>query len=164
MVQIVEGILKGALEAEGFDDIEKCITDIETVVTDAEAAVKDFEGHSPAQIEDGLKQVAGAIMAIKSGMSDCSSIKADWVKLEAMAAVFSSPETFAFHVGKDLLVNGVQIYHEIDAAVTDYKSGQWEQFGENVGEAAAKVILGAKPMDTVEELVLEKTPEELFLY
>jgi hypothetical protein len=34
-----------------------------------------------------------------------------------MASIFASPQSFAWHVGKDLLVNGVQIYHEIDAAV-----------------------------------------------
>jgi len=47
---------------------------------------------------------------VKTGMQDCSSLKADWQKLEDMALVFSSPSSFAWHVGKDLLVNGVQIY------------------------------------------------------
>jgi hypothetical protein len=47
---------------------------------------------------------------VKSGMQDCSSLKADWQKLEDMALVLSNPSSFAWHVGKDLLVNGVQIY------------------------------------------------------
>ena len=29
MIQITEGVLKGALEAEGFTDIESCIQDVE---------------------------------------------------------------------------------------------------------------------------------------
>lgn len=33
--QIVGGLLKGALHAEGFDDITKCITDVEEVYADA---------------------------------------------------------------------------------------------------------------------------------
>jgi len=142
MVQIVEGVLKGALDAEGFTDIEKCVQDTEHVISDVEVAVKDFEGHSLPQVVDGIKKIADILKTVKVGMKDCSSMKADWAKLEAMVKVFDSPTSFAYHVGKDLLVNGVQIYGEINTAVTDYKAGQWNDFGYQIGEAAAKTILG----------------------
>ncbi len=110
MVEIVKGFLKGAIEAEGFNDIETCITDVEHVVSDAETAFTDFESKDVHKIVDGFKQLVDLMRTLKSGMQDCSSLKADWQKLEDMAAVFSSPSSFAWHVGKDLLVNGVQIY------------------------------------------------------
>ena len=94
-------------------------------------------------------------------MSDCSHIAADWEKLLDMVEIFSSPESFAYHVGKDLLVNGVDILHEIEAAVTDYESKNWSAFGENVGEATAKVILGAESQAQLEEIDLG---EAMFLY
>ena len=59
-VLIAEGILKGALEAEGFTDIEKCIQDGEKLVQDAEAAVKDFEQGDAGDVIDGLKKIADA--------------------------------------------------------------------------------------------------------
>jgi hypothetical protein len=34
----------------------------------------------------------------------------------------ANPKSFAFHIGKDILVNGVQIYSDITACVEDYKS------------------------------------------
>merc|ERR1739838_1117435 len=40
---IFGGILEGAIEAEGLDNLEKCIKDITTVVEDVEEAVQDFE-------------------------------------------------------------------------------------------------------------------------
>jgi hypothetical protein len=46
LIQIVSGMLKGALHAEGFDDITHCIQDAKHVISDAEAAYKDFKGHS----------------------------------------------------------------------------------------------------------------------
>ena len=67
-----------------------------------------------------------------------------------MAEAFSSPTAFAWHVGKDLLVNGIDIYHEIDTAVSDAKSGNWKDFGFNVGEAAAKVLIGAEEAQKAE--------------
>ena len=41
--QIVGGILKGALEAEGFTDIIQCFKDGENLFKDSETAVADFE-------------------------------------------------------------------------------------------------------------------------
>ena len=90
-------------------------------------------------------------------MSDCSNIKADWARLEALAAVFTSPRSFAYHVGKDLIINGKDIYHEISDAIVQYDNQQWEQFGIDVGTAAAKTILGMdEPVET--------NQDELFLF
>ena len=55
MVEIVKGFLKGAIEAEGFNDIETCITDVEHVVSDAETAFSDFESKDVHKIVDGFK-------------------------------------------------------------------------------------------------------------
>jgi hypothetical protein len=89
-----------------------------------------------------VKEVADLLKTVKAGMSDCSHIKADWEKLEEMAAIFENPTSFAYHVGKDLLINGVDIFNEIKSAVDDYEAGQWSDFGFQVGEAAAKIIIG----------------------
>ena len=105
--EIVGGVLKGALDAEGFDDINKCIQDAEHVFSDAKTAVEDFEKKDVQDIIAGIKTVADLLKTIKAGMSDCSHLKADWEKLAKMVAIFDSPTSFAYHVGKDLIVNGV---------------------------------------------------------
>lgn len=107
------GILEGAIEAEGLDNIQKCLADAKEVVGDAETAFKDFETKDPSKIIDGIKVVADLVKTIKAGVTDCKGVAGDWKKLEAMIEVFSSPESFAYHVGKDLLINGTDIYHEI---------------------------------------------------
>ena len=63
-----------------------------------------------------------------------------------MVEIFASPITFVFHVGKDLLVNGVQIFHEIEDATAQYKQGNWEKFGIDIGEATAKTLLGEESL------------------
>ena len=45
-IAMTEGFLKGALNAEGFDDIEKCIQDAEEAITDIEVIYVDFKGHN----------------------------------------------------------------------------------------------------------------------
>lgn len=66
--EIVGGILKGALDAEGFTDIEKCIKDAETVFADAKIAVDDFKKKDVADVIAGIKEVAELLKVVKSGM------------------------------------------------------------------------------------------------
>ena len=141
-IAMTEGFLKGALHAEGFDDIEKCIQDVEIAVTDLEIVYTDFKDGSVPKIVDGLEHVADFIKTVKNGLSDCSHIQADWEKLVKMAAIFESPTSFAYAVGKHLLLNGVEIYGEIKTAVQDYESQDFNDFGFQIGEASAKLILG----------------------
>jgi hypothetical protein len=91
------------------------------------------------------------LKTVKAGMQDCSSLKADWTKLEQMIAIFDSPTSFAYHVGKDLMVNGVDIYHEIDTAITDYKTALWYDFGVNIGKATAKTIIGEESQAIIKQ-------------
>jgi len=128
--EIVTGILKGAINAEGFSDISKCMNDVTVVIGDASNAVKDFKAGGASNVIEGLKQVADLLKNVKVSMADCSATGGDWAKLEAMAKVIDSPSSFAYHVGKDLWINGQDIFADIEAAITDYESQQWEAFGE----------------------------------
>jgi hypothetical protein len=116
--------------------------DADTVILDAEIAVADFKKMDASDVMAGIKEVAEMMKVVHQGMKDCTSLRADWRKLEKMIAVFSSPTIFFYHVGKDLMINGVQIYGEIKTAVSDYENAKWGDFGYNIGLAAAKTILG----------------------
>ncbi len=59
-----------------------------------------------------------------------------------MIKSISSPQSFAFHIGEDILVNGVSIYKDIKACVGDYNSENWEDFGKKLGDALMLVLIG----------------------
>lgn len=59
-----------------------------------------------------------------------------------MASIMSNPWSFAYHVGKDLIVNGVQIFHEVDDSITQFHGKHYYAFGEDIGEALSKLIIG----------------------
>ena len=153
-VSMVEGFLMGAIDAEGFTDIEKCIGDGEAIIKDAEDAFKQFQQKHLSNKIAGIKDVADAISKIADGMKDCSSLKADWVKLAKIAETFKSPVSFAWHVGGDIIHNGVKITHEIESAVTDYKADKWYDFGKDCGEASAHVFLGSESQQEQKKLKL----------
>lgn len=155
-VKIVEGFLMGTLDAEGFTDIEKCIQDGETIVKDAEDAYNHLAKKDLQDIIAGVEDIAQAIDAIANALKDCSSMKADWEKLIKMAAIFKSPVSFAWHVGGDIIHNGVKITEEVETAITDYKTENWYDFGKQCGEAAAHVFLGQESQQELKKMKLAK--------
>jgi hypothetical protein len=55
---------------------------------------------------------------------------------------FKSPIFFAWHIGKDLVVNGISIYFEIKNAIQYYDAGDYLKFGECIGAALAMTFIG----------------------
>ena len=82
---------------------------------------------------------ASRLQTCKSAEKDA---KAQAEKIEKALALMKHPMQFAYHVGHDLVVNRVDIFNEVNAAVTAYKAAQWEAFGQNVGAALNKLIVG----------------------
>ena len=144
VAQISMGVLSGALKTEDLNDYVTCIQDSEQVVGDIEDAVASFEKQTTTGVITGLGDLADALTVVGAAIGTCSQQKdiAQLKKLEEMLKQFKNPKSFAFHVGKDLLVNGQDIYHQISDAVAQYRAGKYEAFGEDIGSAMALVLIG----------------------
>jgi hypothetical protein len=60
-----------------------------------------------------------------------------------MSEAFKKPEDLAVEVGKNIVVNGVDIYRELSAAYTNYLGAQYEDFGRDIGVSLALVFIGS---------------------
>ena len=78
-----------------------------------------------------------------------------------MGKIFKSPMSFVYHVGKDIIVNGVNIIDDVTKAIQDYEKGDDLNMGKDVGQALALLILG-EGLETPSPEVPER--EDLFLY
>ena len=56
---------------------------------------------------DGLKLLAAIVKEIKPTLDDCKCAYSDIENLIAAASTLASPMSFVYHVGKDVVVNGV---------------------------------------------------------
>lgn len=136
------GLLQGALQEEGFGDIVSCFSDAETIGEDIYEAVKDFENKTYEGTMSGVEEMGIAVEMISTAMGSCEYIKQDISKMKIMAGLFKSPYSLAFNVGKDLIVNGVQIFHEIEDAVTACKASNMTGCGYYIGTALTNVLMG----------------------
>lgn len=118
----MEGVFVGAIQAEGMNNTLACLSGAENVAEDIYNAVQEFEKETASSVTAGLKLLAKAISTVADDIKSCEGIKADFTKLKAMLYVYNSPYTFAYHVGKDLLLNGVSIYQNIKDGIAAYKA------------------------------------------
>merc|ERR1712013_791369 len=93
-------------------------------------------------VKAGIIEVGEMVKTIAGGVKDCGSGVSGIENLIHMAEGFASPWSFAYHVGKDFLVDGKDIYAEITAGVAAYDQQQYETFGEDMGRALALVLVG----------------------
>lgn len=105
--QVAAGILWGAVEAEGLDNIKGCIQGAELIFDDVKAAMQDFEEETPEGTIAGLKELADTIFAIGNEAMTCKGVIADFEKIGELAAIFSNPVSLVYHIAKDCIVNGV---------------------------------------------------------
>lgn len=90
-------------------------------------------------------------------MTECGEAITDAKSLIDAFAQFKSPISFVYHVGKDLVVNGVQIYKEIGQSIDDFEHQKFEDMGVQIGKAAEQLLLGQtnKITSTETELIFK---------
>jgi len=137
--EIAAGIVEGFI---GADDVKTCIQKTVTTIDDIEDAIKDFEKKTATDVLNGLKLLAGAFEGLPADLKACKAVESDIVKFVSAFKSMATPTSFAFHVGKDLIVNGTDIFHEIYALVSDFKAQNWAAFGVDIGTALRKLVVG----------------------
>ena len=138
--QFTKGLLIG-ITAGPLPDLTPCLGNVEGFGSDLVSAVKDFESKTASGVANGLREVASAIDNVVAAMKECKATVQEVEKLVAMLKNFKSPLSFAYHVGKNLIVNGVEIYDEIKGSIAAYHSDQYETMGQDIGEALSHVLL-----------------------
>jgi len=140
----------GALKAEHADDLATCLKDTERTIEDLNTAYHDFALRTYSGTADGLVALGHAMEDLGHSVEDCATVASLWSTIVNWAHTFTNPWSFAWHVGTDLLLNGVDIYNDIEGAISTWEAGQYEQFGEDVGDALAKIIIGMDDMYVVQ--------------
>jgi len=138
---VVAGIVEGFI---GAPDVQACIQKTVTTLDGVEEAIKDLEKKTAGDVLKGLKLLAEALKEVPAEMKACKAVEADVEEIINALKTMASPTSFVSHVGKDLIVNGADIFHEVHTAVDDYKTQKWFDFGVQVGTALHKLIIGAE--------------------
>ena len=148
IVELIDGVLVGALEVEHVTGLETCIKDVNSLASHMTTAVEDFEAGSFHKIASGIDELGHFVSGVSTTMEDCKKVGADDVaKLKKMGDAFLHPKKLIIDSAKNVLLNGVSIYDDIKTADKDLIAGSWEAAGEKFGKIGAEVIWGSDLMD-----------------
>jgi len=139
--EIAAGLVEGFI---GAPDVQACIQKTVTTIGDVKEAIQDLEKKTPTDVLKGLKLLVEAFKELPADLTACKAVEADVKEIIAAFKQIHSPASFAYHAGKDLIVNHEDIFHEIEAAIADYKAQKWLDFGVQVGTALHKLIIGVQ--------------------
>jgi len=158
---IAVGILEGFSE-EVFhaDYLEQCVEETEEVVVAIEDAVGEIAQGKAKHILNGIKMLAQVVTDLFSQkrMAECEKLKIPedtMEKIKHSADLLKHPLQFAYEAGKHLIVNGREIIHETDAAVTAFDNHDMQETGKNIGKILEQVLVG---YNTLLQIVGEAAP------
>mmetsp|Transcript_5266 Transcript_5266/g.8645 ORF Transcript_5266/g.8645 Transcript_5266/m.8645 type:complete len:341 (+) Transcript_5266:143-1165(+) len=143
-LQVLEGVISGAVDAE-LPNVETCATDVlEEIGQDIVKSVAELKLAADREdAESSVHAIGDSFVCLADAVKDCGLAVQEVEKLQKIGANFADPATFAYHVGKDLIVNGVSIYDDVQLAITDYHDENWFDMGVQVGEVVALAMLGS---------------------
>jgi hypothetical protein len=127
--QVFKGVLEGFLSETTYAHVLPCLGDLSSETTLVVEGVENMLTKTKAGMKKGLEQLGEAMETLPEAMTECGEAVVDAKQLINAFAQFKSPLTFAYHVGKDLVVNGMDIYKEINQAIADYKDTEYLDMG-----------------------------------
>lgn len=96
-------------------------------------------------VMSSLTKIGMAVKKLTDAAKECDNeiTKRELEIVQKMVGRFSDPKTFAYEMGTNIVVNGVDIYREMSAAYTSYLAKEYESFGRDIGVSLALIFIGA---------------------
>merc|ERR1719337_181108 len=143
---VLKGVLEGFGLTKDLDEMKDCLANTESEIKDVQEAIELMEKEDAHDVLDGLGKLGSALELLPAAVQKCDAaakdVKDEAPKLLKALETLKHPREFAYHVGKDLIVNHADIFHEVSAAIDAYHSHKWEECGINTGAALSKLLVG----------------------
>lgn len=109
-----------ARQEESEDRFED-VGGITEVFKHARGAVRNFEKIDFNDQVAGMKEIAAMLDLVRSSEERCPSVDVDWEMIDQMSLAWDTPVTFAYGGEHNTMVNGMQLYDYMEAAVRGFQ-------------------------------------------
>jgi len=142
VIAFTKGFLTGVGESSVFDQIKVCIADSETFFKDIATGIAFIKSRDPAKVKEGVALLGQAVKFIPTAARDCQAAEHDIQKLIKLAKAFTNPASFLYSIGRSLLINHIEVIHEITNALDAYEHRDFFTTGYWIGKAMDTIFLG----------------------
>jgi len=144
MVDIIQGLSEGF----GLTLEEECVSASEDGLEKLAKAIELMEKKTTISMMEAMRLVAEAFEKDwPEAAKACASTKDELNKILAALEILAHPKKFAYHVGHDLMINGVDIYKNVNDSIGHWKATEYHDFGFSMGTAMSELIVGTSEED-----------------
>jgi len=115
-----------------------CMRGVDSLVSNVQSLFNDFHSGITSNLKKAVYDLASILSGIKGIVSKCGLTEVVEKITEFVAKVYSGFGDIV--IGAELVLNGVNIYHNFDDALHAWKAGNWEQMGKDVGSIIGYVV------------------------
>lgn len=138
-------LLKGIFIGFGstFDDLWDCVSQSAEITRGITEAIKKLSSHKVGSVKEAVIEIANIIknQAIPT-IQACHRAPADLKKIISALSALSNPQTFFVKVGKNIIVNGHEIFKEVGLAIKAEQNNDFEAMGDAIGIILSKMLVG----------------------
>jgi len=138
------------------EDFEKCAASVDKTGTDFEAAIAKFEAED---FKGGLDGLAVSVLDLSADVKDCDIQKLGDVLEQLANDLGANSVANVIDEVVVLLVSGADITDDINDSITDFKSGNFVNFGKDLGDIASilqdKLHCNSRVCKLVEGLLID---------
>jgi len=153
-MQVIEGVSIGFFLDDKITIIEPCLSEFSHIEPMVRKIFSYLKVHSPSSSLKALSSIADALESVPVVIEKCGATKKQVDLMLDTLTTFRNPLKFFYFAGKNILINGKEIYNELKVAKKMWSEGDWVRFGYQIGFAMHKVALGYgveyKPVGSVE--------------
>ena len=152
---VAQGVVEGIDAGLRWNQVKPCIKETGDSYNDLNTAFQFFQAGDPMSIAQGLAALGQALQDVPAAIQDCTGAYSKASNLASAIAAIQDTATYLSIVGKNVVLNGVDIYDAFSAAIQAFNVGAWKDLGTNFGVASSKLFLdniatAAKPQNFLE--------------
>lgn len=112
-MQMMEGILLGFGQS-AVPDFSSCLKDDEKEMQLIEDAISRLKSKEAKEVLKAIEDLGAALEALPKAIHECKGSIQEIRRLISAIESIKSPVSFAFHCGKNIVVNHVDIYNHVE--------------------------------------------------
>jgi len=137
-------VVKGLVEGFGASPVkDTCISSSEDIADKIDLAMEEFKKQTPEGVMAAIQILAEAFTSgVPAMISDCDDTKGELAEILSALQKFKTAQELVYHIGDDIMVNGIDIYGDINNAIRTHDHGQWYMCGKYIGQAINLTLIG----------------------
>lgn len=141
VMDIIGGFFVGMGTDVNTPDLAPCVTNTDVFGGWIQNSVVDFSKHTFDGTKDGFMDLSNAFATLPAFIDKCVPASVEVaVVVEKAVLAWGHPLSLLYHTGLNIILNGAEIFADVSKAMGAYETGNWYEFGFNIGQAAFKVI------------------------